>query len=119
LSDSRRESAAVAATPQLSGERLAELLSAISEAPDFVTAATYMVAQLADILGARRGIAITLDSPPTRFISTASVGFEGDSTPSISLPVDDLSNPIVLSALALPSCGELRRCRPPGGAPLR
>ena len=101
MSDSRRESAAVTASPQLSGERLAELLSAISEAPDFVTAATYMIAQLADILGARRGIAITLDSPPRRFISTASVGFEGDATPSISLPVDDLSNPIVLSALSL------------------
>ena len=60
-----------------------------------------MVAQLADILGARRGIAITLDSPPSRFTATASVGFEGDTTPSISLAVDDLSNPIVLSALSL------------------
>ncbi|MDQ6871702.1 MAG: ATP-binding protein [Gemmatimonadota bacterium] len=101
MSDSKRESAGVAASPQLSGERLAELLSAISEAPDFVTAATYMIAQLADILGARRGIAITLDSPPRRFVSMASIGFEGTGTPSISLPVDDLSNPVVLSALSL------------------
>lgn len=60
-----------------------------------------MIAQLADILGARRGIAITLDSPLRRFVSTASVGFDGESMPSISLPVDDLSNPIVLSALSL------------------
>lgn len=60
-----------------------------------------MIAQLADILGARRGIAITLDSPPRRFVSTASVGFENEANPSISLPVDDLSNPIVLSALSL------------------
>jgi PAS domain S-box-containing protein len=60
-----------------------------------------MIAQLADILGARRGIAITLDSPPTRFLSTASVGFEREAVPSISLAVDDLSNPIVLSALSL------------------
>ena len=60
-----------------------------------------MIAQLADILGARRGIAITLDSPPRRFVSTASVGFDGEATPPISLPVDDLSNPIVLSALSL------------------
>jgi PAS domain S-box-containing protein len=101
LSDSKRESAAVAASPQLGGERLAELLSAISEAPDFVTAATYMIAQLADILGAKRGIAITLDTPPRRFVSAAAVGFEGEALPSISLPVDDLSNPIVLSALSL------------------
>ena len=101
MSDSKRDSAAVASSPQLSGERLAELLSAISEAPDFVTAATFMIAQLADILGARRAIAITLDSPLRRFISTASVGFDGETAPSISLPTDDLSNPIVLSALSL------------------
>ncbi|MGH7602981.1 MAG: ATP-binding protein [Gemmatimonadaceae bacterium] len=86
---------------QLSGEALAELLSAISEAPDFVTAATFMIAQLADILGARRAIAITLDSPPRRFISTASIGFAPAETPSISVPTDDLSNPIVVSALSL------------------
>jgi PAS domain S-box-containing protein len=103
LSVSKRESAAVAVSPQLSGDRLAELLSAISEAPDFVTAATFMIAQLADILGARRGIAITLDSPPRRFVSSASVGFEGEPAPSISLPTDDLSNPIVVSALSLHS----------------
>jgi len=101
LSDSKLESAAVAASQQLSGEQLAELLSAISEAPDFVTAATFMIAQLADILGARRAVAITLDSPPERFLSTASVGFEGETPPSISLPVSDRSNPIVVSALSL------------------
>jgi PAS domain S-box-containing protein len=60
-----------------------------------------MLAQLADILGAKRGLAITLDSPPRRFVSTASIGFDGQSAPSISLPVDDLSNPIVMSALSL------------------
>jgi len=75
LSDFRRESAAVAVSPQLSGERLAELLSAISEAPDFKAAATFMLAQFADIVGARRALAVTLDSPPRRFISTASIGF--------------------------------------------
>jgi len=62
-----------------------------------------MIAQLADILGARRGIAITLDSPPRRFFNSASVGFEGVPAPSISLPTDDLSNPIVVSALSLHS----------------
>ncbi len=60
-----------------------------------------MIAQLADILGARRAIAITLDSPPRRFISTASIGFAPAETPSISVPTDDLSNPIVVSALSL------------------
>jgi PAS domain S-box-containing protein len=101
LSDSRRDREAVAASPQLSGERLAELLSAISEAPDFSTGATFMIAQIADILGARRAIAITLDSPPRRFVGTASIGFDDSPPPPISLSTDDLSNPIVVAALSL------------------
>jgi PAS domain S-box-containing protein len=111
LNDSKRESAAVAAKSQftapeetgqqLTGEPLAELLSAISEAPDFVTAATFMIAQLADVLGARRAIAITLDPRTRRFLATASIGFDDNATPSIAFPHDDLSNPIVASALSL------------------
>ena len=101
MSDSRRDREAVAASPQLSGERLAELLSAISEAPDFSTGATFMIAQIADILGARRAIAITLDSPPRRFVGTASIGFDDAPPPPISLSTDDLSNPIVVAALSL------------------
>lgn len=101
MSDSKLESGAVAVNQQLSGERLAELLSAISEAPDFVTAATFMIAQLADILGARRAVAITLDTSLQRFLGTASVGFEDETPLSISLAADDQSNPIVVSALSL------------------
>jgi len=101
LSDSRRETAAVTISPQLSGERLAELLSAISDAPDFEAAATFMLAQFADIVGARRALAVTLDSPPRRFVNTASIGFDGETLPTISLPTDDLSNPLTLAALSL------------------
>jgi PAS domain S-box-containing protein len=103
LSDSKRESAAVASNPQLSGERLAELLSAISEAPDFVTAATFMLAQFADIVGARRGLALTLDSPPRELVSTASLGFENAGDTKINVPTEDLSNPLNVSALSLHS----------------
>ncbi|MFL5595563.1 MAG: hypothetical protein ACJ785_13270, partial [Gemmatimonadaceae bacterium] len=111
MSDSKRETAeveaapqlnpAVSTSPQLSGDRLAELLSAISEAPDFVTAATFLLAQFADIVGARRGVAVTLDSPPRRFVSTAAVGFDGESPPEIAVTADDLSNPLTVSALSL------------------
>ncbi|MEP6551287.1 MAG: PAS domain-containing protein, partial [Gemmatimonadales bacterium] len=101
MSDSKRETSAIAAGPQLDGERLAELLSAISEAPDFNTAATFMLAQFADIVGARRALAVTLDSPPARFLSTASVGFEGELAPTVAFPSDDLSNPLAVSAMSL------------------
>jgi PAS domain S-box-containing protein len=60
-----------------------------------------MIAQIADILGARRTIAITLDSPPRRFVGTASVGFDDAPPPQISLSAEDLSNPIVVAALSL------------------
>lgn len=60
-----------------------------------------MIAQIADILGARRAIAITLDSPPRRFVGTATVGFDDAPPPPISLAADDLSNPIVVAALSL------------------
>jgi PAS domain S-box-containing protein len=60
-----------------------------------------MLAQFADIVGARRALAVTLDSPPRRFISSASVGFEGETPPKVSLSVDDLSNPLTVSALSL------------------
>jgi PAS domain S-box-containing protein len=85
----------------LGGEKLAELLSAISEAPDFVTAARFMIAQLADLLGARRALAITLDTPPNRLLVTAAIGLDGESIPALSLSTDDLSNAIVVSALSM------------------
>ncbi|MEX2109748.1 MAG: ATP-binding protein [Gemmatimonadaceae bacterium] len=101
MSDSRRESPPIAPHQQLSGERLAELLSVISGAPDFATAAKFLTAQFADLAGARRALAITLDSPPDRFTAIASVGFEAETLPAVTLPVDDLSNPLVISALSL------------------
>ena len=101
MSDSRRESQPIAARPQLSGERLGELLSVISEAPDFATAARFLIAQFADLAGARRALAVTLDSPPDRFTVIANVGFEHGSVPNVTLPADDLSNPLVVSALTL------------------
>jgi PAS domain S-box-containing protein len=103
LSVSRRETQPITARPQLSGERLGQLLSVISEAPDFATAARFLIAQFADLAGARRALAITLDSPPERFIVIASVGFDESPAPVLTLPADDLSNPVVVAALSLHS----------------
>ena len=60
-----------------------------------------MLAQFADIVGARRALAVTLDSPPRRFINTASIGFDGETLPTVSLPTNDLSSPLTVSALSL------------------
>ena len=101
MSDSRRESRPIAPHQHLGGERLAELLSIISGAPDFATAARFLTAQFADLAGAKRALTVALDSPPDRFTVIASVGFESEAVPSVTLPVDDLTNPIVVSALSL------------------
>jgi len=101
LSDSRRESSPIEPRQQLGGQRLAELLSIISGAPDFATAARFLTAQFADLAGAKRALTVALDSPPDRFTVIASVGFEPDEVPGVTLPVDDLTNPIVISALSL------------------
>ena len=67
-----------------------------------------MIAQFADIVGARRAVALTLDSPPKAFITVASVGFDGEEPPMLSLATEDLSNPLTVSALSLHavSCDE-------------
>src|SRR5438105_15133897 len=105
LNDSKRETVAVASSPQLSGERLAELLAAISEAPDFVTAATFMLAQFADIVGARRGIAVTLDNGAHQFVNITSIGFEPGNAPQVAVSTQDLTNPLSIAALSLHSIG--------------
>jgi PAS domain S-box-containing protein len=60
-----------------------------------------MLAQFADIAGARRGLVVTLDSPPRELVSTASIGFDNAPAAHISVPTEDLSNPLTLSALSL------------------
>lgn len=85
---------------QLSGERLAELLSVISEAPDFSTAATFLVAQFADVAGASRASIFTLDPSFQGISISSSVGFDNES-PSLTLPIENREHPIVLSVLSL------------------
>lgn len=62
-----------------------------------------MLAQFADIVGARRAVALTLDSPPRELVSTASIGFEGEPPSSLAIATEDLSNPLTVAALSLHS----------------
>jgi PAS domain S-box-containing protein len=88
-------------TVSLSGERLAELLSTISDAPDFATAATYLVAQLADVAGAERACVLVLDASNEFLGSVACVGFERGRDPQLEVPLEDQSHPLVVAALSL------------------
>jgi len=101
LSSATRDGIAVAQSQQLSGERLAELLSVISEANEFSTAAAFLVAQFADVASATRGCVLTIDPQQQQLESVASVGFAPGERPALSIPLADDRHPLVAATLCL------------------
>ena len=83
------------------GDRAAaSLLSALAEAPDLPSAASFLLAQLVELTGAPRALMMRLDPAYEGLGYVASTGF--DPEPSrIAIPLVDLSNPFVISTLAL------------------
>ena len=86
---------------ELTGEKLDEFLTVISEAPDFQAAATFLVAQFADAVGARRAFALSLTVPPESFAVSAAVGFASEEIPSTQISIHDNDHPVIVSALSL------------------
>ena len=80
MSSSTRESALIG-PDALTGERLAELLSVIAEAPDFATAAGFLLEQLAGAAGAARACFLSLDPVHQRLTTTALHGFAAPPPP--------------------------------------
>src|SRR6185437_15628513 len=76
------------------------LLSALAEAPDFAAGASFLTTQLVEVTGAPRACLFRLDVARESLTMVAAVGF-GDASPEISLPLGDLSSPLVISALSL------------------
>ncbi|MEX1187323.1 MAG: ATP-binding protein [Gemmatimonadaceae bacterium] len=101
MSSVTRDGLAVAPSQQLSGERLAELLSVISEANEFSTAAAFLVAQFADVASATRGCVLTIDPQQQQLESVAAVGFAPGEKPAISIPLADDRHPLVAATLSL------------------
>jgi PAS domain S-box-containing protein len=101
LSSSVPDVVADTTRPGLTGERLAELVSVIAEAPDFSTAATFLAAQFVDVAVARRGIILALDAANQRLEVAATVGFADGETPDFAVPIDDHLHPFAIAALSL------------------
>ena len=101
MSSATRDGVAVTQQQHLSGERLAELLSVISEANEFSTAAAFLVAQFADVAGATRGCVLTIDPQQQHIQSVASVGFGPGERPSLVIPLADERHPLVAATLCL------------------
>ena len=82
------------------GDRtVAGLLSALAEAPDFSSAAAFLLAQVLDVADAERGHMLRLDTAQESLVSIASVGYE--TAPHAAISIGDLSNPLVVCALSL------------------
>ena len=83
------------------GDRsIAGLLSALAEAPDFRAAASFLLAQLTDLAGARRAAMLRLDSSHENAELVAGIGLDVEPG-ELVIPLSDLSSPLVISALAL------------------
>jgi len=83
------------------GDRgVAGLLSALAEAPDFDSAASFFLTQLAEIAGAQRACLLQFDVAHEYLELVASVGFENPPM-SIMISAGDLSNPLVIGALTM------------------
>src|SRR6185436_6711172 len=83
------------------GDRaIAGLLSGLAEAPDFRAAASFLLAQLAELAGARRAAMFRLDSSHENAQLIAAIGLDAEPG-NLAIPLSDLSSALVISALAL------------------
>ncbi|HKO15316.1 MAG TPA: ATP-binding protein [Gemmatimonadaceae bacterium] len=117
MSSRSREPEALRGPEDIGGRSAAGLLSALAEAPDFSAAAEFLVQEVADAAGSSRGFLLLADSTRDVLEVVASVGFYKALEPS-TLSTDDLSNPIVLSTLALAPAEGTEGLGVRGGTPL-
>ncbi|MBA3656208.1 MAG: PAS domain S-box protein [Gemmatimonadaceae bacterium] len=101
MTRSELDTSVAGSQPQLAGERLAELLSVISEAPDFSTAATFLVAQFADVMAARRAVIFAVDTVGKSLRAVGSVGLDSEELPGAAVPLEEHFHPLIVSALSL------------------
>ena len=99
MSSRTREFEGMIGGSEVSDRTVAGLLSALAEAPDFNSAASFLLAQVVDLADAERGHMLRLDSVQESLVSVASVGY--DAPPHAAISIGDLSNPLVVCALSL------------------
>jgi len=82
------------------GTDLDELLVTLAEAPDLASSAAFLLSRLGELSGSSRGFVRLLDPALENLGVVAFVGFDGEGTLE-PLSVNDLSHPVVVSALSL------------------
>ena len=105
MSSRTRDLDGLIGTKEVGDRAIAGLLSALADAPDFASAASFLLAQVLDIAEAERAHMLRLDAPQEALVSVASVGYDS-APPRATISVGDVSNPLVLCALSLaPAAG--------------
>jgi len=83
------------------GDRgVAGLLSALAEAPDFDSAASFFLTQLAEIARTPRALLLQFDAAREYLEPVASVGFDTP-LPPISLSATEIGSPLIVAALTM------------------
>ena len=89
--------------------RIAGLLSALAEAPDFDSTASFFLTQLAEIARTPRALLLQFDAARENLNIVASVGFE--TPPPVVLSIGDIGSPIVVAALTMRAMRGTERSR--------
>src|SRR5258708_6342001 len=85
----------------------ASLLSPLAEAPDSAGASSFLAAELAAVCGAVRVLMLRLDAAQEALVTVANNEI-GEPAPAIAIPLSDLGNPLIISALSRsPIVGEM------------
>ena len=85
----------------LTGDRLAELLAAIAETPDFETAAAFFTTQVAEALAVPRAVLFVVREASDALEVAAVFGYGDSEPPALRWPLDEIGNPAVACTLAL------------------
>jgi PAS domain S-box-containing protein len=100
LSSAAREQLGLTRDATGRDREIAALLSALAEAPDFTAALSFLLAQLAEIVGARRAYALILDDEG-ELRPAAQTGFVPEEPGPRAQSTADVDHPLGVSALSL------------------
>jgi len=113
-SSARDESTLTRPSERWSTEEVDALLTAVAGAPDFATAARFLVAQFADVVGAQRGFVLMLDPALGELRPVATLGYDEHDAPTPHA-LNDRVDPFVVAAVSMipVTCGKDGTAVPP------
>ena len=81
--------------------RIARLLSALAEAPDHASAASFLLNELCSLAGDAPGVLLRYAGPEDALVFVEQVGFSGEDARDLPGTLEDHSHPLFVSATSL------------------